>query len=104
MNAKFLNNSAKTAKYLRGKLEGLKKKYPIIKEVRGVGLMLGVELTLNAQKIVGYCLDKGLVINCTHDTVIRILPALIITKKDIDSAIKILDEALKWQTKILKNG
>ncbi|GHT56395.1 aspartate aminotransferase family protein [Endomicrobiia bacterium] len=104
LNAKFLNNSVKTAKYLRGKLEDLKKKYSIIKEVRGVGLMLGVELTVNAQKVVGYCLDKGLVVNCTRDTVIRILPALIITKKDIDNAIKILDEALKWQTKILKNG
>jgi acetylornithine/N-succinyldiaminopimelate aminotransferase len=93
LNAKFLNNSVKTAKYLREKLESLKKKYSIIKEVRGIGLILGMELAVNGQKIVDYCLDKGLIINCTHDTVLRLLPSLIITKKDIDNAIEILNEA-----------
>jgi acetylornithine/N-succinyldiaminopimelate aminotransferase len=99
---KFLNKSSKIAKYLRKKLEVLKYKYPIIKEIRGIGLILGIDLTLNGKDIVNYCLEKGLIINCTHDTVLRLLPPLIITKKDVDCAIKILEEALKWQMKILK--
>jgi acetylornithine/N-succinyldiaminopimelate aminotransferase len=102
MTAKFLNNSSKIAKYLRKKLEVLKYKYSIIKEVRGIGLILGIDLAFNGKDVVNYCLKKGLIINCTHDTVLRLLPPLIITKKDVDYAIKILEEALKWQMKILK--
>lgn len=93
MNKSFLKNVAELSKYLNTKLEGLKKKYPVIKEVRGMGLMTGMDLTVSGKDIVAYCLNKGLIINCTHDTVIRLLPPLTITKKDIDSAIKILDAA-----------
>ncbi|MDR1942865.1 MAG: aspartate aminotransferase family protein [Endomicrobium sp.] len=102
MTAKFLYNSSKISDYLRKKLEILKNKYSIIKEVRGVGLILGIDLTINGKDIVNYCLEKKLIINCTHDTVLRLLPPLIITKKDVDCAMKILEEALKWQEKILK--
>jgi acetylornithine/N-succinyldiaminopimelate aminotransferase len=102
MTSKFLYNSSKISDYLRKKLEVLKNKYSIIKEVRGVGLILGIDLTINGKDIVNYCLEKRLIINCTHDTVLRLLPPLIITKKDVDYAMKILEEALKWQEKILK--
>ncbi|MDR2818308.1 MAG: aspartate aminotransferase family protein [Endomicrobium sp.] len=102
MTTKFLYNSSKISDYLRKKLEILKNKYSIIKEVRGVGLILGIDLTINGKDIVNYCLEKRLIINCTHDTVLRLLPPLIITKKDVDCAMKILEEALKWQEKILK--
>jgi acetylornithine/N-succinyldiaminopimelate aminotransferase len=95
MNAKFLNNSLKTAKYLREKLEGLKRKHSVIKEVRGVGLILGIDLAVKGNDVVNYCLGKGLIINCTRDTVLRLLPSLIITKRDVDSAVKILDKALE---------
>jgi predicted acetylornithine/succinylornithine family transaminase len=102
ITTKFLYNLSKISDYLCKKLEVLKNKYSIIKEVRGVGLILGVDLTINGKDIVNYCLEKRLIINCTHDTVLRLLPSLIITKKDIDCAIKILEEALRWQEKILK--
>ncbi|MDR0399070.1 MAG: aspartate aminotransferase family protein [Endomicrobium sp.] len=102
MTTKFLYNSSKISDYLRKKLEILKNKYSIIKEVRGVGLILGIDLTINGKDIVNYCLEKRLIINCTHDTVLRLLPPLIITKKDVDCAMEILEEALKWQEKILK--
>jgi predicted acetylornithine/succinylornithine family transaminase len=95
MNVQFLNNSVKVSKYLFKNLENLKKKHTIVKEIRGIGLMLGIDLKINGQKIVDYCLNKGLIINCTHNTVLRLLPPLIITKKNVDCAIKILDEALK---------
>jgi acetylornithine/N-succinyldiaminopimelate aminotransferase len=97
MTSKFLNNSLKISKYLFSKLETLKTKHSIIKEIRGMGLIIGVDLTVNGKDIVSYCLSKGLIINCTHDTVLRLLPALIITKRDVDTAIKIIDEALTKQ-------
>jgi acetylornithine/N-succinyldiaminopimelate aminotransferase len=95
MDAKFLSNSVKVARYLCEKLEDLRKKRTVIKEIRGIGLILGIDLKVNGQKIVDYCLDKGLIINCTHDTVLRLLPPLIITKADVDCAIKILGEVLE---------
>jgi acetylornithine/N-succinyldiaminopimelate aminotransferase len=97
INSEFLNNSLKTAKYLRVKLENLKGKYSIIKCVRGLGLMIGMDLKICGKDIVSYCMDKGLIINCTNDTVLRLLPPLIITKKNVDFAVKILEGALKWQ-------
>ncbi|MDR3113012.1 MAG: aspartate aminotransferase family protein [Endomicrobium sp.] len=97
MTPQFLNKSLQKAKYLRGKLENLKKKYDIIKEIRGLGLMLGVDLSVSGKDIAEQCLKKGLIINCTHETVLRLLPPLIIAEKDVDEAIKILGGALKCQ-------
>jgi acetylornithine/succinyldiaminopimelate/putrescine aminotransferase len=94
MTPKFLNRSLKTAGYLRGKLNNLKKKYSLINEIRGIGLMIGIDLKIAGADISDYCLKKGLIINCTHNTVLRLLPPLIISKKDVDFAIRILDEAL----------
>jgi acetylornithine/N-succinyldiaminopimelate aminotransferase len=94
MTPAFLKKSLQTAEYLREKLDKLKSKYGIIKEIRGLGLMLGMDLTVPGGEIVSYCLKKGLIINCTHDTVLRFLPPLIITKKDVDFAVKILDGAI----------
>jgi len=98
INSKFLNNSLKVAKYLLLKLEDLKKKYSIIKEIRGVGLMIGIDLAVSGVGIANYCLSKGLLINCIHNTILRLLPPLIITRKDVDFAVKILDKALSLQS------
>lgn len=92
---KLLANTVKMGKYLFGQLEHLKKKYSIIKEIRGIGLMLGMELNIAGKQIVENCLKEGLLINCTHDTVLRLMPPLIVTEKDIDKAIKILEQTLK---------
>jgi acetylornithine/N-succinyldiaminopimelate aminotransferase len=80
--------------YLVNKLKALKNKYPVIKEIRGMGLMLGVELKIKGAVVVSECVRRGLLINCTHDKVLRLMPPLMVTKKDIDKAIKILDKAL----------
>jgi acetylornithine/succinyldiaminopimelate/putrescine aminotransferase len=88
---KLLANATKMGEYLFAKLNGLKNKIPVIKEVRGMGLMAGVELSIPGKEIVEKCLGKGLLINCTHDTVLRLMPALNITRKEIDKAIGILD-------------
>jgi len=92
---KLLANAQKMSEYLFLKLNDLKNKYTIIKEVRGKGLMAGVELSVEGKIIVEKCIEKGLLINCTHDKVLRLMPALNISKKEIDKAISILDEVLK---------
>ena len=57
--------------------------------------MAGVELNLEGKAIVEKCIEKGLLINCTHDKVLRLMPALNTTKKEIDKAIAILDSVLR---------
>ena len=94
IDAKMLAYVRNTGEYFKTKLEALKSKYSFIKEVRGIGLMLGLELDFDGKDIVKSCQDKGLIINCTHGNVLRFLPPLIIAKKDIDTAISILDKVL----------
>jgi len=91
---KLLENAVKQGKYLTGKLEALKKKYGFIKEVRGIALTVGVELTIDGQPIYEKCLEKGLLINCTQSSVLRIMPSLTVTKAEIDKAVSILNEVL----------
>ena len=57
--------------------------------------MAGVELNIEGKAIVEKCIEKGLLINCTHDKVLRLMPAINITKKEIDKGIGILDEVLR---------
>ena len=72
----------------------LKAKCPLILDVRVAGTMIGVELAVEGAAIVQACIGKGLLINCTHQMVIRLLPALTITDEQIDEGCDILDEVL----------
>jgi len=83
--------------YFHAELETLKSKYPSIREVRGMGLMLGVELDSAdvAKAMVARLLQREILINRTHETVLRFLPPYIIEKKHIDQVIRELDSALK---------
>jgi acetylornithine/N-succinyldiaminopimelate aminotransferase len=92
---KMLSNCQKMGKYLLEKLIQLKGSCPLIKEVRGLGLMLGIELNAEGKPIVQAAMEHGLLINCTHDKVLRLMPALNVTKKEIDRAVYILSKALK---------
>jgi predicted acetylornithine/succinylornithine family transaminase len=78
--------------YFHVKLNELAGKYGFIKEVRGFGLMLGVELNIPGKQIVLDCMAQGLLINCTHDTILRMLPPYIITEKEVDQGLKILNK------------
>lgn len=91
IDKKLLNNVKEMGKYLFEKLNHLKLKYDFIKSVRGVGLMIGMELSFNARGVVEECLKRGLVLNVTQDKVIRFLPPLIIKKVDVDTAINVLE-------------
>lgn len=93
---KLMENAVKVGNYFMKKLNGLKNKYKIIKKVKGKGLMIGVELKENkAKEITEKCLEKGLIINNATDNILRFLPPLIVTKKEVDRAIGILEEVLK---------
>ena len=81
--------------YLKDQLDILKNKYPVIKEVRGMGLMLGVELAIEGKQVVDKCIERGLLINCTHEKVLRLMPALNISKSQIDKALRILSSVLE---------
>jgi len=90
----LLQNAVELGDYTKEKLLALKQKYSIIDGVRGIGLMIGVQLSAPGAEIVSKCLEKGLRINCTHETVIRFMPPMIATKEQIDQAVEIFDSVL----------
>ncbi len=75
--------------FLRG-LEDLKKRFGFVKEVRGKGLLIGMELDFACKEIVAACLREGFLINCTMDNVLRFMPPLIVSTEDIDQLIDVL--------------
>jgi predicted acetylornithine/succinylornithine family transaminase len=81
--------------YFRMRLMELAKKHSFIKEVRGFGLMIGIELDFSGKQLVLDGIENGILINCTHDTVLRMLPPYIITEQEIDRAVKVLDRLFK---------
>lgn len=85
--------------YFLAGLNGLAGEFSVIRQVRGKGLMLGMELKRPCEAISAGMLDKGVLINCTQDNVLRFLPPFIINKGDIDHVVRILRDILK-NTKI----
>jgi acetylornithine/N-succinyldiaminopimelate aminotransferase len=80
--------------YFHVQLNELARKHACVKEVRGFGLMLGMELHQPGKQVVLDAMAEGLLINCTHDTVLRFLPPYIATEKEVDQAVKILGKVL----------
>ena len=76
--------------YLHVMLNELARKHSFVKEVRGFGLMIGLEMEIPGKQMVLDAMADGLLINCTHDTVLRFLPPYIVTERDVDTAVKIL--------------
>jgi acetylornithine/N-succinyldiaminopimelate aminotransferase len=91
----LLPRISKVGSYFRMRLTELSRRYSFIKEVRGVGLMIGVELEFPGKQIVLDCIEQGMLINCTHDTTLRALPPYIITEQEVDRAIAILKRVFK---------
>ena len=88
--------------YFRMKLEEFQKHYSFIQEVRGKGLMIGVQLTIPGKQLVLDAMEQGLLMNCTHETVLRFLPPYIITEKEIDRGVSILKRVFKKAAKQAK--
>jgi acetylornithine/N-succinyldiaminopimelate aminotransferase len=95
----LLEHVRKVGEYFKQRLDELKD-LPIVKEVRGEGLMLAVELTIPGKEVVKQMLQQGFILNCTHDTVLRMLPPFIINEKQIDKFVRALRPVLETQ----KNG
>jgi predicted acetylornithine/succinylornithine family transaminase len=83
--------------YFRARLEELARRYAFIRQVRAHGLMVGVELTVPGKQMVLDAQARGLLINCTHDTVLRFLPPYIVTEREVDAAVRILDSIFAEQ-------
>lgn len=92
---KVLNRVESTGRYFREQLERLKEKHPVIRSVRGKGLLVGAELDVAGAPIVNTCMQKGFLINCIQDKILRFAPPLIITEAQIDSLIACLDDVLE---------
>jgi acetylornithine/N-succinyldiaminopimelate aminotransferase len=90
----ILDNCKEIGSYFLEKLHDLKERHDVIVDVRGKGLMLGVELSVPGDDIVKSIMEKGVFINCTNGNVLRFVPPLIIDRKDVDRVISILDEEL----------
>ena len=93
---KLLDHVGEVGGYFRAQLEWLKAKHSCIREVRGMGLMLAVELDSSdtAKAVASILLKKRILINRTHETVLRFLPPYIIQEKHVDEVIRALDSAL----------
>ena len=87
----ILSNCLAMGDYLRQQLETLKDKYNFVVDVRGRGLMLGMELSIEGGEMVKTALQRGLLINCTVGKVLRFVPPLIVSKEEIDQMISILE-------------
>ena len=95
----LLGHVSKLGKYFLGQLQQLQAKHSAVKAARGVGLMLAIEIDSadTAKGVVNQLLGQGILINRTHDTVLRFLPPYIIEKKHVDAVIRALDRALTAQ-------
>jgi acetylornithine/N-succinyldiaminopimelate aminotransferase len=93
---KLLGHVRQIGDYFRHELNTLAKKHSSVEEVRGLGLMLALDLNSAdlAKAVVRRLLDQGIIINRTHDTVLRFLPPYIIEKRHVDEVIRALDQAL----------
>lgn len=81
-------------RYMLIRLTGMKDVHKSIREVRGLGLLVGVELNIPGAPIVRKCAEMGLLINCVNDTTLRLIPPLIIKKPEVDKALNVLGKAL----------
>jgi len=91
--------AATLGRYFKGKLEGLAEKYRIVREVRGLGLMLGMEMRFDVYNILLGCMDRGVLVLDAGRNVVRFLPPLVIEKEQIDRVVEVLDEVLEKENR-----
>ena len=102
---RLMENVLKRGAEIRGGLEKLQQRFNFIREIRGEGLMLGADLTVEGAPIVEEALRQGLIINCTHEHILRFLPPFIIAAKHVREFLKKLESAMAkapqkvWQEK-----
>jgi len=92
LDDRVLENCIEVGGYLFQKLGRLREKYPFIKDLRGKGLIVGMELEFDGGGIVTKCLERGILINCTMGKTLRFLPPLIVTKGEVDIMVRVLED------------
>jgi acetylornithine aminotransferase len=94
LEGKVLDQARRMGEYLRKGLDECKERQRLVREVRGLGLLQGMELDCDARTVVSDCLARGLLINCTNDRVLRFVPPLIIGEREIDRLLDGLSQIL----------
>lgn len=94
MDRGLMAHVAEIGDYFAAKLEGLRAKHAVVREVRGAGVMRGLDLTVDAAPVVEGALARGLLVNRTSETVVRMLPPYTVSRADVDEAVTILDAVL----------
>ena len=94
---KLLRHAQRLGELFRGRLQQLQQECNLVRDVRVRGVMIGIELSIEGAATVRACLERRLLINCTHGTVIRLLPALNLTEEQAHEGCDILADVLKKQ-------
>lgn len=94
-----LDNVAAMSERFRSHFQKLKAELPAIRELRVRGMMIGLDLNIPGTPAVAKCMERGVLINCTHDTVIRLLPALNITAEQVDEGAAVVCDVLREMAK-----
>jgi acetylornithine/N-succinyldiaminopimelate aminotransferase len=96
----IITRAAEMGAYLTEKLTGLQQSHGVIEEIRGRGLLIGVRLSVPGAPVVADCMQKGYLVNCVQDNVLRLAPPLIVSREEIDGLIDCLDRVFyEWQFK-----
>ena len=99
VEAQVIENSNAAGTYFKNKLRALKDRHAIIEDVRGLGLLLGMKLKIDGAPVVQQCMQNGFLINCIQERILRFIPPLIISEKEIDQLVECLDGILTDVTK-----
>ena len=94
LQGNVISQGAEAGAYFKEKLMWLKERHDVIVDIRGMGLLLGVKLAINGESLVNQCLQRGFLINCIQENILRFVPPLIVKKGEIDALIDCLDELL----------
>jgi acetylornithine/N-succinyldiaminopimelate aminotransferase len=100
----FLEHVRQIGSYFKNQLFNLQKELPVIRQVRGQGLMLAAELSIPGKEIVQHGVEAGLLFNCTQEQVLRFLPPLVIQQQHVDQLIEVLQSILISVSRIEKKG
>lgn len=92
VEGKIIDEVDEKGEYLREELNKVNKKYNIIDEIRGMGLLIGIKLKVNNSEFAKKCFENGLLLITAGDNVVRILPPLNVSKEDMDAAMKIIEK------------
>ena len=103
LDENLMEHAAELGHYFKNKMRSIGQNWDAIKEVRGLGLMIGVELTFPGAKVVEEMMHRGVLSNCASNTVMRIVPPLVISKEELDEVIEVLIESIKKVEKDVEN-